>query len=227
LDARTGERGPSAEKTRPQERRPDQASAPDEKSWLERLREHWILTAAGTLVLLAALIGSIAYWLQARHYESTDDAFIAARAFSVASKVGGYVRDVPVTDNQHVNPGDLLARTHAQVGVAQANVTNVEAQLASQREQIDQANAQLEQAQAQLKFAQQEAARAQELVERGAGPFSVSNKPAPISVRRKPTLVGRKQSWSPRSSESKRSRRSSRVPTPRCSRRRRSLIKRT
>jgi len=181
LDARTGERGPSAERTRPQERRPDQASAPEKKSWLERLREHWILAVVGSLVLLAALLGSIAYWLEARHYESTDDAFIAARVFSVASKVGGYVRDVPVTDNQHVNPGDLLAQiddrdykiavdqAQAQVGVAQANVTNVEAQIASQREQIDQANAQLEQAQAQLKFAQQEAARAQELVERGAG----------------------------------------------------------
>src|SRR5208283_2141524 len=44
------------------------------------------------------------------HFESTDDAFIAARQFSVAPKVAGYVTAVPVTDNQHVNPGDVIAR---------------------------------------------------------------------------------------------------------------------
>ena len=63
-----------------------------------------------TCLLLVAVTGGLAYWLSVRNYESTDDAFVAARSFSVAPKVGGYVTDVPVTDNQHVNAGDLLTK---------------------------------------------------------------------------------------------------------------------
>jgi membrane fusion protein, multidrug efflux system len=191
VDAQTRERGPSAEQ--PQRAKeapkisPDQArDATDSKpakapSLRERIREHWLLASVGTIVLLAALIGGVLYWLQVRHYESTDDAFVAARSFSVASKVGGYVTDIPVTDNQHVKAGDLLAKiderdyriaidqANAQVAVARANIANVEAQIVSQQEQIKQAEAQLEQAQAQLQFSQEEFARAQDLVEKGAG----------------------------------------------------------
>lgn len=147
----------------------------------ERLREHWILATAGACLLLIALIGGVAYWLDIRHYESTDDAFVAARSFSVASKVGGYVVQVPVTDNQHVNAGQLLAKIDqrdykiavdqaaAQVAVAEANIANVEAQIDSQQEQIKESRAQLQQAEAQLQFSQQEADRAQDLVDKGAG----------------------------------------------------------
>jgi len=192
LDAQVKKRGASAEKA-PPERDPEQKSAPDKaretgnqspsktSSWRDRLREHWIVAAAGACALLIALIGGLAYWLNVRHYESTDDAFIAARSFSVAPKVGGYVTDVPVTDNQHVNAGDLLTRiddrdykvavdqAQAQVSVAQANIGNIQAQIGSQHEQVNQAKAQLDQAQAQLRFSQQEESRARDLVEKGAG----------------------------------------------------------
>jgi len=192
LDAQVKKRGASAEKALP-ERNPEQKSAPDRaretgnqppsktSSWRDRLREHWIVATAGACALLIALIGGLAYWLNVRHYESTDDAFIAARSFSVAPKVGGYVTDVPVTDNQHVNAGDLLARiddrdykvaidqAQAQFSVAQANIGNIQAQIGSQHEQVNQAKAQLDQAQAQLRFSQQEESRARDLVEKGAG----------------------------------------------------------
>ncbi|MGX9425962.1 MULTISPECIES: efflux RND transporter periplasmic adaptor subunit [Bradyrhizobium] len=147
----------------------------------DRLREHWLLAIIGGCVLLAALIGGVVYWLEVHNYESTDDAFVAARSFSVAPKVGGYLVDVPVTDNQHVNAGDLLARiddrdyriavdqAEGQVAAAQANIANLEAQITSQQAQIDQARAQLAQAEAQLQFAQQEAARADDLLQKGAG----------------------------------------------------------
>ena len=132
-------------------------------------------------VLLAVLLGGTLYWFSVRDYESTDDAFIAARSFAIAPKVGGYVREVPVTDNQHVNASDPLVRiddrdyviavnqAQAQVSVAKANIDNVQAQIDSQRQQIDQAKAALDQADAQLKFAEQEEARAKDLVQKGAG----------------------------------------------------------
>lgn len=191
VDAQTRERRPSAEQ--PQKAKeaptfnPDQArdvedhSEKPAASLRDRLREHWVLATGGALVLIAALAGGLVYWLEVRHYESTDDAFVAARSFSVASKVGGYVTDVPVTDNQHLKAGDLLAKiderdyriaieqADAQVAVSRANIDNVEAQIVSQEEQIKQAQAQLEQAQAQLQFAQEEFKRAEELVEKGAG----------------------------------------------------------
>jgi membrane fusion protein, multidrug efflux system len=148
---------------------------------LVRLREHWMLSIAGAFLLLIALLGGLLYWLNVRQYEWTDDAFIAARSFSISPKVSGYITDVPVTDNQHVNAGDLLARVDdrdykiavdqakAQVAAAQANINNVQAQIDSQQEQIKQAQAQVDQAEAQLKFAQQEEARAKDLVDKGAG----------------------------------------------------------
>ena len=140
-----------------------------------------MLATVAACLLLVAVIGGLAYWLSVRNYESTDDAFVAARSFSVAPKVGGYVTDVPVTDNQHLSAGDLLAKiddrdyviavdqAKAQVAVAQANIDNIQAQIDSQHEQIKQAQAQLDQAKAQLQFAQQEEARAKDLVEKGAG----------------------------------------------------------
>ena len=194
MDAQTRERGPSAEQPLPQRAKDAPKNSPDTNgrtdqsreqdrapSLRDRLREHWLLATIGAIVLVAALVGGLLYWLEVRHYESTDDAFVAARSFSVASKVGGYVTDIPVTDNQHVNAGDLLAKIDerdyriageqaaAQVAVSKANIANVEAQIVSQQEQIKQAQAQLEQAQAQLQFSQEESARAQDLVEKGAG----------------------------------------------------------
>lgn len=190
MDAQTRQRDPSAEqpqrakeapKTSPDQTREAGDQKPKTPSLRDRFREHWLLATVGAIVLIAALVGGLLYWLEVRHYESTDDAFVAARSFSVASKVGGYVTDIPVTDNQHVNAGDLLAKIDerdyriavdqatAQVEVSKANIANVEAQIVSQQEQIKQAQAQLDQAQAQLKFAQEEFKRAEDLAEKGAG----------------------------------------------------------
>ncbi len=193
MDAQTRERGPSAEQPQRAKQAPTTSpgpapDSPDQAKTLEktpslrdRLRQHWLLASVGAVVLIAALVGGLLYWLEARHFESTDDAFVAARSFSVASKVGGFVTDIPVTDNQHVKAGDLLAKiderdyriavdqANAQVAVSKANIDNVEAQIVSQQEQIKQAEAQLEQAQAQLQFSQEEFKRAEELVEKGAG----------------------------------------------------------
>jgi membrane fusion protein (multidrug efflux system) len=195
LDARSTRRSASAEEPRLPATRPEQAPPPENRqtngatqdeakpapSLRDRLREHWLLAAVAAGLVLVAVIGGLLYWLNVRDYESTDDAFVAARSFSIAPKVGGYVTEVPITDNQHVNAGDLLARiddrdyviavdqAKAQVAVGQANIDNIQAQIDSQHQQIDQAKAQLDQAQAQLQFAQEEEARAKDLVEKGAG----------------------------------------------------------
>jgi membrane fusion protein, multidrug efflux system len=145
------------------------------------LRRRPFTVLIGFLLFVAVTTGGYFYWDYARHFESTDDAFIAARQFSVAPKVPGYITAVPVTDNQHVEAGDVIARiddrdyrvaldqADAQVGVDQANIQNINAQLTVQQAQIAASEAQVEQAQATLVFAQQQAKRYQDLARTGFG----------------------------------------------------------
>jgi membrane fusion protein (multidrug efflux system) len=129
----------------------------------------------GLILLFVALPAGYLYWDYASHFESTDDAFIAARQFTIAPKVPGYLTAVPVTDNEHVVAGQVIARiddrdyrnalneARAQVAAARANIENIDAQLIVQQAQISASQAQVDQAQAALVFAQQQAKRYQEL----------------------------------------------------------------
>jgi hypothetical protein len=74
------------------------------------LRLRPVVSAAGAF-LLASIIGAgYVYVDYIRHFESTDDAFIAARQSALAPKVSGYITAVPVNDNEHVAAGDMIAR---------------------------------------------------------------------------------------------------------------------
>ncbi len=42
-------------------------------------------------------------------YQSTDDAYVETTTVNVAPRVSGQIEEVYVTDNQHVNEGDLVA----------------------------------------------------------------------------------------------------------------------
>ena len=141
--------------------------------------------ALAALLLASAAGGGYLYWDNARQFESTDDAFIAARQFAIAPKVAGYITAVPVTDNEHVPAGAVIARiddrdsraalaqADAQVTAAQAGIANIVAQTNVQQAQVEQAKAQVEQAQANLNFAEQQAARYTFLARDGSG--SVQN----------------------------------------------------
>jgi membrane fusion protein (multidrug efflux system) len=136
---------------------------------------------AGLFLFILAAVGGYLYWDHASHFETTDDAFIAARQFAIAPKVSGYITAVPVTDNQHVAAGDVIARiderdyrvalaqAEAQVAAAQASIENIDAQLSVQHAQINANQAQVDQAQASLVFAQQQATRYQDLAKKGSG----------------------------------------------------------
>jgi membrane fusion protein, multidrug efflux system len=149
------------------------------------LRRRPLALLLGLLLCILGTGAGYLYWDNARHFESTDDAFIAARQFGIAPKVSGYIAAVPVTDNQHVEAGDVIARiddrdyrtaleqAQAQVAAAQANIQNIDAQLSVQQAQISANQSQLDQAQAALVFAQEQAARYQHLAQTGYG--SVQN----------------------------------------------------
>ena len=145
------------------------------------LRRPPVVSAIGAVLLASAIGGGYLYMDDAKHFESTDDAFIAARQSALAPKVAGYITDVPVTDNEHVASGQViahlddrdyrvaLAQAEAQVAAAQASIENINAQLDVQQAQIAANQAQVDQAQAALVFAQQQAARYQHLEQTGYG----------------------------------------------------------
>ena len=149
--------------------------------WLDRMRRRRRQVLVITALIIAAIVGTVAYWLNASGYESTDDAFIDARTVSVSAQVGAAIVDVPVTDNQVVEAGTVLVRLDdrdfraqadqatAQVDQAKANMANIDAQVAAQQARIDQADKQTAQSQAALTFAQQQEKRYTTLVKTGAG----------------------------------------------------------
>jgi membrane fusion protein (multidrug efflux system) len=141
------------------------------------------------LVLIAALLAGTAYALHYGHYywtvgrfiEATDDAYVKADYTTVAPKVGGYIKEVLVNDNDTVIAGQVVAtiddrdfqsarnQSAADVKAAQAAVKNIGAQIDLQQSVIGQAIAALNASKATLHFARSDAARNARLSTTGAG----------------------------------------------------------
>ena len=156
-----------------QEAKPASGGAKKKRSLLGGLRGRRglaVAVAVGGAVVIGAVV---LWWLHARNYESTDDAFIDTRTVQISAQVAAAIVDVPVTDNQVVNAGAELVRLDdrdyiAQRDQEQASVDNFKAQIAEQRAKIDQADKQAAQAQAALTFAQQQADRYERLQKQDA-----------------------------------------------------------
>lgn len=135
--------------------------------------------------LLAALIvagaiaaGGTVWWLQARRWETTDDAFIDTHMVLVAPQVAGRVARVLVDDNQRVAAGQLLveldpAYFQAQFDQAAANRVAASGNLAQAKAQqavavanVEEARAEVGVAEANATNAAQQLQRTQSLVER-------------------------------------------------------------
>jgi membrane fusion protein, multidrug efflux system len=156
-----------------------QEKKPGEKPRRGVLGRHPILAPVGLVVLLLAASAGYIYWDHTSHFESTDDAFVAARQFAIAPQVAGYVTAVPVTDNEHVNSGGVIARidqrdylaslaqADAQVAGAEAGIRNIDAQIDTQGAQITAAQAQVNQAQANLDLTKVTWGRDKPLVSQG------------------------------------------------------------
>jgi len=146
----------------------------------------------GLVLLLLVLLGGLggtAFWLYARQWEETDDAFIDGDVMPIGTKVAGIIQAVDVLDNQTVNAGDVLAEIdprdiQARLAQAKASLeaaradaeaakTNVEltrattaatlsqaqAGIASANAAVDTAQAQVASAEADVTSAQAEATR--------------------------------------------------------------------
>jgi membrane fusion protein (multidrug efflux system) len=108
----------------------------------------WVIAG---VVLGALLIGGLLWWLHARQYESTDDAFVDAHIVKLAPQVSGVLTWVAPADNRHVKPGELLAIIEP---------AGPEAERAQQVANVAQAEAGVKQAEGQLIAAQSDRAQA-------------------------------------------------------------------
>jgi membrane fusion protein, multidrug efflux system len=152
----------------------DDASKEDEKPH-KGLMERPLLLVAGATVLALAALGGLIFWLHARNYENTDDAFIDAHIVRLAPQVAGRVTQVLVNDNQAVAPNQLLitidssdldtrvAQAKAQEAQARAQVDNARVQIAVNQASYQQAEADVAAAAAQADNARRDLDRYQNL----------------------------------------------------------------
>jgi membrane fusion protein, multidrug efflux system len=170
-DRHTDRAGPKAD--------PDQESGP--KGIKDAFQKHPVAMIVCLGLIAIGIIAGIAWYFHARHYESTDDAFIDGRPVLVSPQVTGNIISVNVTDNQIVRNGDLLAtidprnykaavdQAEGLIRQNEAALKNLDAQIAAQNAQVEQATQQVTEADAALKFATDENTRYQDLVQKGAG----------------------------------------------------------
>jgi membrane fusion protein (multidrug efflux system) len=135
-------------------------------------------------IAIGALVGLGFYgdhwWTAGRFIEETDDAYVGGDVTVIGPKVGGYIAELLVTDNQLVHAGDLLARiddrdyrvallkTEGAVAAEQALLANLDATAQLQQALIAQARASIDATQAEMTRAQADHLRYQRLVKTSA-----------------------------------------------------------
>jgi membrane fusion protein (multidrug efflux system) len=132
----------------------------------------------GMLILAAAValgaIGYAIYWFAvARHYESTDDAYVASDIVQITSEISGTVLSVHVDDTQTVERGQVLveldpADANIAVSAAEAELARTVREVRALYAQADQLRALIAERETELKRAQSDYSRRQLLVADGA-----------------------------------------------------------
>jgi membrane fusion protein, multidrug efflux system len=93
--------------------------------------------AIGLALFIPVAAAGYLYWDYTAHFESTDDSYIAARQFAIAPQVSGSITAVPVTDNQHIAAGAVIARIDDRA--YRISLNQAEAQLAHDQAVLAQA----------------------------------------------------------------------------------------
>lgn len=110
------------------------------------------LIAIGAIVLVVLLIGGVLYYLHARNFISTDDAYTAGHVHDISARVAGTVETVNVLDNRLVKAGQVLLTLDPRdfklaVEKAEAGLQQARAQVEQRRAAVNRAEADLQKAQ--------------------------------------------------------------------------------
>jgi membrane fusion protein (multidrug efflux system) len=151
------------------ERMPREAASADVRSTAKRSGlKRTLGLGIGALLILAMIVGGFVYWLDARHFETTDDAFVDSYTTQMAPRVAGQVTKLRFADNDHVSAGQTLLlidpsdyqakldQAKAQQASAEATLTQARAQVAVQQANVDQVTANVRVADADLLQARQD-----------------------------------------------------------------------
>jgi membrane fusion protein, multidrug efflux system len=134
-----------------------------------------LVAAAIVIAMIGGGFAGVRWWLDGRYIVSTDDAYVLAHNTTLASKISGYVDNIPVADNARIKAGDVIATiddgdyrlaveaARDKAATQQATVDRIGRQIVAQGAMIDQAKAQFIAAQADAKKTQLEFVRQQAL----------------------------------------------------------------
>ncbi len=169
-DEDAGKQNAGKQQSKDEDSAEDDGDHAPEKAPMPRWKKllYW---AVGLLVLAALTVAGVLYWLHARHFESTDDAFIDGHISQIAAQVPGRVTRIAFEDNQQVKAGQVLVELDprdyqvrldqaiAQRVQAAAQADQARAQVGLQQANADQAAANVRVTEADLQQAQQDLAR--------------------------------------------------------------------
>ncbi len=130
-----------SEKAKDEAEKPTDEKTKEVESEEKKPRSKLPMIIVGAVLLVAGVCGLI-YWLYARQFESTDDAFIDGDIIQISPKVASYVTKVYVKSNQQVHKGDLLLELNTQD--LQARLEQAKAQLRAAEAQKNQSQAQVD-----------------------------------------------------------------------------------
>ena len=121
-----------------------------------------IVAAAVLTLVIAAAVGGLVWWLDARNWVSTDDAFIQVHMVQVSPQIAGRVARVLVDDNQEVKTGQPLleidqADFKAKLDEAAADQQSAVGKLAQSRAQLAVSEANVDEAAAMIGVAEADA----------------------------------------------------------------------
>src|SRR5580700_4391835 len=119
-----------------------------------------LIAAAAAIAIVAGGAFGTEWWVSGRYVISTDDAYVHAHTTTLASKISGYVQNIPIEDGDYKLAADAARE---KVATQQATVDRIGRQVIAQNATIDQAKAQMVSAQAAAKRMQLELDRQQSL----------------------------------------------------------------
>ena len=148
-------------------------------------RPAFVVSAA--IILTMLIIGAVVFWLFARQYVSTDDAYVDGHVTQVSPRVAALTLKLHVDDNQLVHKGDLLIeldptdyqlaldQAAAEAASARARAGQAQAQVETARATVAQAAAEVDAAQVRLDNASRDLKRYQEVDERARSRQQLDN----------------------------------------------------
>jgi len=139
---------------------------------MQRRRTRWLFIVSAAFVVLA-IAGTAYWWLYARNYEETDDAYVAGDLVNVTSQVNGTVVSIGADETDYVQKGQELIRlddTDARVALREAEdqLARVVRQVHTVFTSRDELNAIVVQRRADLSRAQNDLDRRKSLGKSGA-----------------------------------------------------------